>query len=197
MLRGGCCSIRRTGAAQQPLASMHGAARRAKSGDKSGCCGYRPAIPRHPSGSEKFQMQDFTGKTLMITGRDRFFRVHDPEDLPVPADRRDPNLQQGREETGRPADPLRGPTAQISYRRRSRFPHARHGDARGRLHLSRGGAEAGAELRVPPDGGSQHQRHGHQQRARRGNPQRRQPGCLASRPTRRSIRSTPWASPRR
>jgi uncharacterized protein YbjT (DUF2867 family) len=43
-------------------------------------------------------------------------------------------------------------------------------DPRRRLRLPRGGAEAGAVLRVPPDGGSPDQRPRHRQSARSGGP---------------------------
>ena len=96
------------------------------------------------------------------------------------ADRRarDPHLQPRREEAGRPAQGLRQRQAQVPSGRRARSAVGGQRDARRRLRLPRGGAEAGAVVRVPPDGGGQDQRDRHRARAGGGHPVRRAQGDL-------------------
>ena len=100
-------------------------------------------------------------------------RLDHPAAVPDPSGGRDPDVQPGREEAGRPAPELRRPRASSTTRRRARL--------RGMETVMRGVDfifHAAALKQVPscefhPHGGGAHQRPGHRQCARRGDPQRR------------------------
>ena len=106
-------------------------------------------------------------------GGDGKLREHGAEAFPVQRHRADKDLLAGREEAGRhaarPAGEISGAGREGEVlrggRARSAVGGGRH--ARGRLHLPRGGAEAGAVVRVLPDAGGEDQRGGDGQRPAR------------------------------
>ncbi len=141
-----------------------------------------------PAGSAKPLMErggpvpeehdEFAGRTVMITGGTGSFRIDDPQLLPDAPAGRDPDLQPRREEAGRPAHAAARRPAEVLHWRRARQAGGRQRSARGRLHLPCRGAQAGAELRIPPDGSGPDQCARHAQRARRRHRGGRGPGGL-------------------
>ena len=77
----------------------------------------------------------------------------------------DKDLLARREEAGRHAARAAEPEGEVLHRQRAQQGLGRRRDARRGLRVLRGGAEAGALVRVLPPGGDAHQRPGHGERA--------------------------------